>query len=317
MAGFDGTDLNDDLKYLIDTLKIGGIILFSRNIQNPDQIKKLCSDVQKYTISCAQPPLFIAIDQEGGVVARLKSPFTEFPGNPKMKGEEDAEYFAAVTASELNRTGINMNFAPVMDIAPPGFNSIMADRVFGDNPELVSRLGVKVIETLQNNGIMATAKHFPGIGRTVLDSHLELPVMNADMEDLASFDLVTFQAAIDHGVAAVMLSHICYSKIDPDLPASLSTRIAKELLREQMGFDGLVITDDLDMGAVKKHYNIQTAIPLILSADIDIILVCHKGPAIEDAFNEILKYLETDPRIRRSGEASVRRIMNLKKEYII
>jgi len=316
MAGFDGTDLNDDLKYLIDTLKIGGIILFSRNIQNPDQIERLCRSVQEYAESCGQPPLFIAVDQEGGLVARLKSPFTEFPGNPKMKNKADAEDFARITASELNQVGINMNFAPVMDVAPTGIHSVMSERVFGDDPAWVSALGVKVIETLQKNGIMATAKHFPGIGRTVLDSHIEMPMLDADLDDLASYDLVPFQAAIDHGVAAVMLSHILYNKIDPDLPASLSARIAKELLRERMGFEGVVITDDLDMGAVRNHYDIQTAIPLILSADIDITLICHKGPAIEAAFKLILNRIEADHQTRRSGEASVQRIMNLKKDYL-
>ena len=129
MVGFNGTLLNEDLKFLIDRLKVGGIILFAANLQTPDQIRDLCQGAQEYARYSGQPPLFIAIDQEGGQVARLKEPFTQFPGNPHMKSEADAILFAEITAAELNRVGINMNMAPVMDVAPEGTDSIMAARV--------------------------------------------------------------------------------------------------------------------------------------------------------------------------------------------
>ncbi|QTA93380.1 beta-N-acetylhexosaminidase [Desulfonema magnum] len=316
MAGFDGTDLNNDLKFLIDTLKIGGIILFTRNLSGPDQIKELCQSVQEYARIRGQPPLFIAIDQEGGQVARLKEPFTQFPGNPKMKDEADAVHFAKVTAAELTELGVNMNMAPVMDVAPEGVQSIMAERVFGHTPERVSALGTKVIRHLQNNRVMAVAKHFPGIGRTTSDSHNDMPFLNADMAALESFDLLPFEAAIKQAVAGIMLSHIFYNKIDPKWPASLSPRIAKKLLRNMMGFAGIVITDDLDMGAIKKHYDIRTVIQQILSADIDITLICHKGPNIEIAFEEILKGITDTQEIKTRGEASVRRILKLKEKYL-
>ena len=163
MVGFEGTGLNEDLKDLINRLKIGGIILFAGNLKSPDQIKQLCRSIQDYAKICQQPPLFIAVDQEGGQVARLQEPFTIFAGNPHMKTEEDAVHFAEITAAELNQVGINMIMAPVMDVSPEGSGSIMAGRTFGDNPAWVSRLGVKVIEHLQLNNIMAVAKHFPGI----------------------------------------------------------------------------------------------------------------------------------------------------------
>jgi len=149
MVGFEGTVLNEDLKFLINRLKIGGIILFAINIESPDQIKDLCRSIQDYARICQQPPLFIAVDQEGGQVARLKEPFTIFPGNPHMKSEEDAVRFAEITAAEMNQIGINMNMAPVMDVSSEGSGSIMAERTFGDNPDWVSRLGVKVIEHFQ------------------------------------------------------------------------------------------------------------------------------------------------------------------------
>ena len=317
MAGFDGTELNNDLKHLIDVLKIGGIILFSRNIISPDQLEQLCRSVQDYAAACNQPPLLIAIDQEGGMVARLNAPFTQFSGNPAMQGEEDAMRFARITAAELTRVGINMNMAPVLDVVPDGIPGVMAGRVFGNDPHWVSGMGLTVIEHLQQNNIMAVAKHFPGIGRTVPDSHHEMPILRDDISVLESSDLIPFKAAAAHGVAAIMLSHILYESIDSQWPASLSPRIAKELLREEMGFDGIVITDDLDMGAIAGHVSIHAVIRQILLADIDIALICHKGPNIEIAFEEIIKEMAEIPELYVKTEASVRRIMRKKQEYLI
>ena len=316
MVGFEGTGLNEDLKDLINRLKIGGIILFAGNLKSPDQIKELCRSIQDYAKICQQPPLFIAVDQEGGQVARLQEPFTIFAGNPHMKTEADAVHFAEITAAELNQVGINMNMAPVMDVSPEGSGSIMAERTFGDNPAWVSRLGVKVIEHLQLNNILAVAKHFPGIGRTTLDSHMDMPVLHDDLSIMEDFDLIPFKAGIQNRVSGVMLSHIFYPKLDPQWPASLSPQIANNLLRKQMGFDGLVLTDDLDMGAISKHYDIHTAIHQILAADIDLTLICHKGPTIEIAFEEILKEMTDSPAIKARGIESVERIMGAKRRYL-
>jgi beta-N-acetylhexosaminidase len=316
MVGFEGTEFNEDLKFLISRLNVGGIILFAINIESPDQIKDLCRSIQDYARTCRQPPLFIAVDQEGGQVARLKEPFTIFPGNPHMKSEEDAVRFAEITATELNQVGINMNMAPVLDVSSEGSGGVMAKRTFGDNPAWVSRLGVKVIEHLQLNNIMAVAKHFPGIGRTALDSHLDMPVLHDGLSMLEQFDLIPFEAGIRNGVSGVMLSHIFYSQLDPQWPASLSPQIAKNLLRKQMQFNGLVLTDDLDMGAITKHYDIQTAVHQILAADIDLTLICHKGPSIEMAFEEMAKEITDSPAIKASGIESVERIMKAKSKYI-
>ncbi len=316
MVGFEGTGLNEDLKDLIKRFKVGGIILFAPNLQSPEQIKDLCRSVQDYARICQQPPLFIAVDQEGGQVARLKEPFTIFPGNPHMKSEEDAVHFADITAAELNQVGINMNMAPVMDVAMEGSGSVMAGRAFGDDPAWVSRLGVKVIEHLQLNNIMAVAKHFPGIGRTTLDSHMEMPVLHDDLAMMEQFDLIPFEAGIQSGVSGVMLSHIFYTKLDPQWPASLSPQIAKDLLRHRMGFDGLVLTDDLDMGAIVRHYDMPDAIHQILAADIDLTLICHKGPNIEIAFEEILQEITDSPELKARGVESAARIMRAKRKYI-
>jgi beta-N-acetylhexosaminidase len=316
MVGFDGTQLNAHLKFLIRDLKIGGIILFSQNVEAPGQLKKLCEAVQEYAAINGQPPLLIAIDQEGGQVARLKEPFTQFPGNPAMKDVADAVYFARTTATELAEAGINMNLAPVMDVAPEDITSIMTDRSFGQDPLWVSKLGLTIISQLQQNNIMAVAKHFPGIGRTVADSHVDLPSCECDMAELESCDLIPFADSIQHDVAGIMLSHVIYKKIDPRWPASLSQRIALKLLRERMRFSGISMTDDLDMGAIKKHYDIKTVIRQIIQADIDMTLICHQGPNIEIAYREILKNLRGSSELKATGIESVKRIMAIKGKYL-
>ncbi|MGB9498270.1 MAG: beta-N-acetylhexosaminidase [Dissulfuribacterales bacterium] len=317
MVGFDGTELNNDLKFLINTLKVGGIILFAINIETPRQLNRLCTSVQEYARSVGQPPLFIAIDQEGGTVARLKKPhFKEFPGIPELQTKAEAINFATQMANELTALGINMNMAPVLDVAPKDFQSIMEKRTFGHDPEFVSEMGSAFIKQHQKKGIMAVGKHFPGIGRPTLDSHLDMPEIDISANDLESFDLIPFYAAIDGDVAAMMLSHIHYKKIDPHWPASLSPEIVSALLRNKMGFNGIVMTDDLDMGAIINHYDIHTAIHQILTANVDIALICHKGPNIETAFEEIKKKMTDGTCLKKKGAQSVLRIMRNKEKYL-
>lgn len=314
MVGFDGTVINNDVEFLIDTLKVGGIILFSQNISTPEQLRQLCSDIQEHASASGQPPVFIAVDQEGGQVARLKKPFTEFPGNPAIKVADDAVKFALITAKELAGVGINMNMAPVLDVADKSIDSIMAKRSFGHDPQSVSHLGTTVISRLQHGNIIAVCKHFPGIGRTTLDSHIKLPVLDTEIKDLQSFDLPPFRAAIEHNVAGIMLSHILYTKMDPKWPASLSRKIACNMLREQMGYNGLIITDDLDMGAIKEYYDIKTIIWQILSANIDIALICHRSPDMENAFQTLFKNIRDSLKLKTSSIESVNRILKLKSQ---
>ncbi|MDA8403411.1 MAG: beta-N-acetylhexosaminidase [Desulfobacteraceae bacterium] len=316
MVGFDGTEFNAGLKFLIGTLKVGGIILFARNIENPGQLTRLCGDMRDYARACGQPPLFISIDQEGGAVARLRQPhFREFPGIPALSNPVDAKNFALDMAGELSALGINMNMAPVLDIAPREMQSIMARRSFGHDPMHVAAMGKAMIENFQKQRIMAVAKHFPGIGRTILDSHLDMPEFDASLDDLIAFDLIPFQGAVKAGVAGMMLSHIYYKQIDPRWPASLSPAIASGLLRRRMGFDGIVMTDDLDMGAIVKHFDIRTIIGQILASEIDIALICHKGPNIQIAFDEIQQRTADDEGFAQKNRESAARIMRLKAAY--
>jgi beta-N-acetylhexosaminidase len=310
LVGFDGTEFNDDLRFLIGELAVGGIILFSRNIETPDQVRELCRSSQDYAEQTGLPPLFIAIDQEGGQVSRLKHPsFTQFPsGNPGMTGIDDASHFAAVTARELKDIGVNMNMAPVLDVQPEGFEGVMAKRVFNGGPDFVSDMGNSLINGFQDRGIMAVAKHFPGIGRTTLDSHLYLPILETGQDELAASDFLPFEAAIRNNVAGIMMSHIQFKSLDNQWPASLSANIVKSLLRDRMGYQGLVMTDDLDMKAIKVP--IEVSVNRIVEADVDIALICHKGPDIEKAYDV---FTGIDPEINRR---SFQRIMDVKKRFL-
>lgn len=316
MVGFEGQAFNEDLEHLIGELKIGSVILFAINLAAPDQIARLCSAIQDFARRTDSPPMFVAIDQEGGQVARLKEPFTQFAGNAAMQIPQDAENFGRITATELKQIGVNMNMAPVVDVVPDHVDSIMLKRSFGSDPQRVAEMGGIVIEQLQAQRIMAVAKHFPGIGRTTLDSHLDMPTLSVTEAQLDDYDLVPFKAAASQGVAGMMLSHIYYDPIDAKWPASLSPRIARDMLRGKLGYEGVVMTDDLDMGAIQKHFDIRTAIDQILAADIDLALICHKGPDIETAHAEIVSQIKSSPDMKTRAIESVGRIMKLKREFL-
>ena len=314
MIGFDGKEFNSDLKFLISKLKVGGLILFTRNIESPPQLRTLINNINNFTAKCKLPKLFISIDQEGGQVARLKKPFKVFKGNPSIKNKKDAEKFARAQATELKCLNINMNFAPVMDVVPDNYKSIMEKRAFKGNAEKVGELGCKVINTMQEHNTMAVAKHFPGIGRTNIDSHFKLPTVDRNIEELFSEELIPFKKAIKSKVSGIMLSHILYPKLDSKWQASLSPKIAKDLLRKKMGFKGLIMTDDLDMKSVR--HDIKTSAKQILLSDIDIVLICHKGPDIENMFNEFKNLIKYNKNFFKYARKSFKRIIDTKNKYL-
>ena len=207
-----------------------------------------------------------------------------------------------------------MNLAPVVDVVPDHTDSVMASRAFPGNAQTVADLGVTVIRTLQAAGIMAVAKHFPGIGRIVLDSHHLLPVLDVDPAELKAVDLLPFEAAAGADVSGIMVSHILCPGLDPRWQASLSETISRDMIRQDLGFNGLVLTDDLDMKAI--GHDMDTCMGRILISDIDLVLICHQGPNIENAFNSLVRRLETDQDIRKSGQASLQRIYRYKAQYL-
>ena len=316
MVGFDGVRWNADLAFCIRELLPGGLILFAANIETPDQVRQLCNDAQKCAADAGLPPLIIAVDQEGGPVARLRPPaFPEFKGPAEMSTTADADTFASLAAETLLPIGINMDMAPVLDLDCPAVDSVMRTRAFGPDPETVTTMGLALMEGLQRRGIMAVAKHFPGIGRTTLDSHLDRPDLDTDRDTLLHEDGAPFRAAVSGGVAGVMLSHIRYMALDPDWPASLSEKVVQQLLRQEMGYAGVVMTDDLDMGAIERHYPAEVLLERIVLAGVDIALICHKGPRRDLARQHLAEAIEKNERTEEH-QNSVRRILALKQRYL-
>ena len=291
MAGIPGTQLDEGTTALIRDYNLGGVILFARNIENPIQIAVLCSDLQRTALRHHGLPLFISVDQEGGRVSRLRNPFTEFPGNAAIGLDKYplymAEKFGRITALEMELVGLNMDLAPVVDVRAGEPERHLKGRIFGDNPEAVALLGRRVIRSLQESGIMAVAKHFPGLGRASIDPHFNLPKIEIAIKEMEKINLVPFKAAIDEGVSAVMTSHAIYPDLDPQLPATLSLEILTRLLREKLGFNGLIITDDMEMGAIAKHRGVAEGTAVSFEAGADILLICKNKDNVIKSFEII------------------------------
>lgn len=291
MAGMPGPTLDDATKALIQDQGLGGIILFSRNIEGPVQLAGLCRDLQRTAVNGHGIPLFIAVDQEGGRVARLNAPFTQFPGNTAIGAHSDpvkaAKQFAEVTAREMALVGLNMNMAPVVDVQVGTPEKHLAGRTLSNDPHTVALLGRHVINTLQKNNVMAVAKHFPGLGKTRMDPHHHLPTIDADEAEMDQIHLPPFQAAIETGVSGVMSSHAIYPGMDPDTPATLSRQVIDGVLRKRLGFDGLIITDDLEMGAIRKKLGVVQGAVAAFHAGCDILLICADQTAVVESMNAL------------------------------
>lgn len=314
LVGFEGVRFDPELRALIRSFQPAGVILFRRNIETPGQVRELTAALQDFAAGIGIPPLFVAVDQEGGRVARLPPPFTQFPETPPIASLAEAERFAAITAAELGAVGINMNLAPVLDVAPAGFGSVMEGRALGSDPKAVARLGVAVIRGLQSRGILSVAKHFPGIGRTRLDSHEDLPVLAEDLDGLESCELPPFRAAVACGAAGIMISHVLYPRLDAQCPASLSAAVARGLLRQRLGYGGLALTDDLNMGAVARVFSLEEAVRRAFRAGVDLLLVCRGTERIARAHAVLVAELQRgEARMRESAFESIERILAAKR----
>jgi beta-N-acetylhexosaminidase len=278
-AGFAGLELPAELKGLAREFDLGGIILFARNVEAPEQVAELARAAQSLA---GELPLWVSVDQEGGRVARLRSPFTEWPPMIALGRSNDeglARRFAMALAAELAAVGITLDFAPVLDINTNPSNPVIGDRAIAERADVVARLGRRIIETLQAQGIAACGKHFPGHGDTSADSHKELPFVEHSPDRLRAVELVPFRAAIEAGVAGLMTAHVIVASIDPDRPATLSRRLVHDLLRRELGFGGVIFTDDLDMQAIAAHHSPEAAAVGALVAGCDALLMC--GPDVE------------------------------------
>ena len=322
MVGFLGKSISSELKAEILARPPCGIVLMGYNVDTPNQIAQLCNTLQEIASQTkAQIPLFIAADQEGGPVTRLKNGFTKFPANSvlssiesKKRAEELARKAGEVTGIELSAVGVNMNLAPVLDVyTGPQDNSITQQRSFGSKPDLVSQLGVAYIQGLQGNGVIATAKHFPGHGGATQDSHLHLPTVNGTKDNLQSVHLKPFKEAIQRAdVSAIMTAHIVYTAYDKAVPATLSPKILTELLRQEMNFRGIIITDDLKMKAIKEYFDVGLAAVMAIKAGADIVLPLVTTQEQQHVYNALLDAAKKGDISEGRLNESVRRILKLK-----
>ncbi len=280
MVGFDGVEISAELREMITRFHPGGVVEFTRNVASPRQLAQLNADLQRATRECGTPGLFISIDQEGGRVARLQAQagFTEFPSAMEVGARQDppgaARMVARAMAGEMRAVGINMDLAPVLDVNKNAANPVIGDRSFGADPAVVSACGVAFTQALQDEGIMAVGKHFPGHGDTTVDSHMALPVVSYDRTRLEAVEFVPFRAAIRAGVAGIMSAHIAFPAIDPTgMAATLSPQAMTRLLRDEFGFAGIRMTDSLEMGALATSgYPAPLAAATALKAGADMLL---------------------------------------------
>jgi beta-N-acetylhexosaminidase len=274
IAGFAAHEIPSDLRTLAREFDLGGIILFARNVASPDQVAEIAREVQSLK---QELPLWVSVDQEGGRVARLKAPFTEWPAMQTLGRSGDgrlAERFARALAAEMKAVGVTLDYTPVLDIHTNPKNPVIGDRALAERAEDVARLGRIIITTLQHAGIAACGKHFPGHGDTSTDSHHELPLVEHPPDRIRAVELAPFRAAIEAQVASIMTAHILIPALDEERPATLSPRIVDELLKQELGYGGLVLSDDLEMKAISARYGIPEATVAAIRAGCDAVLMC-------------------------------------------
>ena len=258
VAGFPGYEITDALRSVVKEYKVGNIILFAENVRDCAQLRRLCAQLQELIRGETGLPAFITIDQEGGVVSRLGEDAAVVPGAMCVSATgnpHNAWTAGYITGRELAALGVNFDLAPVMDVNSNPQNPVIGVRSYGDTPETVARFGVEMIRGLREGGVLSCAKHFPGHGDTAVDSHLSLPRVDKSLAELEACELIPFRAAIEAGVPAVMTTHILFPQLEPDgVPATMSRRIITGLLKERLGFQGLVVSDCMMMQAIEKYF---------------------------------------------------------------
>ena len=297
IAGFDGHQVPPELRSLAREFGLGGVILFARNVADPEQVAELAFEASRLV---PDVPCWVSIDQEGGRVARLKTPFTEWPPMATLGRSGDvalAERFAKALASELRAVGVTLDYAPVLDVHTNPKNPVIGDRALADRAQTVAELGSAIIRTLQREGIAACGKHFPGHGDTSTDSHHELPLVEHPPERLRETEFVPFKAAIDAQVATIMTAHVVVPSLDEQRPATLSRRVVTDILRHELGFEGVILSDDLEMKAIANQYAVPQAAVMAIEAGCDGVLICSGAHDTQAAALEAVIHAIEDERL--------------------
>jgi beta-N-acetylhexosaminidase len=316
IVGFQGREAPPHILDWLREGKIGGIILFARNIESPVQLEALTRSLRQ----AAKHPILVAIDQEGGTVARLREGFTESPGAMSLGAADDTQLtkqVSGVLAAEMRAVGVNWNLAPAIDITHNIHNPSVGTRSLGTDPEHVARHAVAQIRGFQEGGVAATAKHFPGKANTPVDPHVELPVIEGRLDQMWGTDLVPFRAACGAGVAAVMVTHVQFRDMEPTYPSTMSRRIITGLLREKIGFRGLVTTDCMEMKAVTNRYGPGESAVQAAAAGADTILFSHTREYQEAAYEALLEAAGSGRLPPGRIDGSVRRIAEVKRRFAV
>lgn len=328
VAGIEGTQLGQDAVQAVQDYQVGGVILFGRNVESAGQLAELTNGLKD--LNGDYTPLFLCVDQEGGRVDRMPPEVERTPSAWSVGQTLDTEgvgaAYGALLAEECAAFGFNMDFAPSLDIWSNPDNTVIGDRAFGNDWEWTAFFGMSAVESMEEQGgVIPVVKHFPGHGDTSVDSHVALPVVDKSLEELWQSELVPFNMTLNQedyfgaqagpSAPAVMVAHILLSQVDPDYPASLSHRVVTGLLREEMGFDGVVCTDDLTMGAVSNTYGMGEAAVLAVEAGCDLLLVCHGADNLTAARDALLEAVDSGRLSPERLDESVKRILSLKVEY--
>jgi len=317
MSGFEGTTLNSETEDLIRKHHVGGLILFSRNYENPEQLHTLIRDLQDVAASTSTGlPLLMSVDQEGGRVARLTEPFTKYPplccvGN--SQSEDLAYRFGQALATELVDVGINMDYAPVLDVHTNPDNPIIGDRAISSDPETVARLANSFIKGFRDKGMIPVGKHFPGHGDTHLDSHLDLPTVKRDAATLEAVELVPFRDTIAQGLEVIMTAHVIYTAWDAKNPATFSKTILQDILRKRLGFQGVILSDDLEMKAVENYFPFDAFPRMGIEAGLDMFMICNNVEKMRTLHKQLIHDVDSGIIPITSIQQSVERILHLKK----
>ena len=317
LIGLSGQTLTTDEKKFIVENNISGVTLFARNLSEPKQIRELCAEIQSLRHNMPdRAPLFIGVDMEGGRVHRLKPPFTQWPAL-KTVGDLDAPtvafHFAHRMGVELISVGINLDYAPCVDVFTNPKNTVIGDRAVSSDPHQVEKMASALVRGYIKSGILSCAKHFPGHGHTVIDSHEELPVEDLNLDRLQQIELIPFRKALRSRVDMVMTSHILFKNIDPKWPVTLSPLFLKDMIRKEMKYKGLIITDDLDMKALAKHYD-KAEIPVrAFEAGADLLLYCNEPGSPPIAIESVVDAIAQGRLDKNEMDAIHRKVLDLKK----